>query len=128
MNDGNSVITYDAFARHCPSVTVLDVLANKWTILVLCALRCETRRFGELSRQIGGVTPKVLTQTLRVLERDGLLVRTIFPEIPPRVEYQLTPLGKELINLCDGIRSWAETHVPEIQKARAEFERRDAAA
>jgi DNA-binding HxlR family transcriptional regulator len=116
--------TYDAFRQACPSHTVLEVLANKWAHLVICALRPGALRFGELTRKVEGVTPKMLTQTLRVLERDGLVARTIFPEIPPRVEYELTALGRELVALLDGILRWSERHVPEILKARTNFESR----
>jgi DNA-binding HxlR family transcriptional regulator len=111
--------SYDAFRRACPSQTVLEVLANKWAHLVICALRSDSVRFGELSRRIEGVTPKMLTQTLRVLERDGLIHRDMYPVIPPRVEYKLSKLGQELVGLLDAILRWSERHVPEILKARA---------
>jgi DNA-binding HxlR family transcriptional regulator len=112
-------LNYDAFRRSCPSQTVLDVLANKWAHLVICALGSNGVRFGELKRRIEGVTPKMLTQTLRVLERDGLIEREIYPVIPPRVEYRLTKLGQELTGLLDAILRWSESHAPEILKARA---------
>ena len=110
--------SYDAFRRSCPSHTVLEVLTNKWTLLVVSSLRGKARRFGELSRRIEGITPKMLTQTLKILERDGLVQRTMYPVIPPRVDYQLTPLGGELVELLDAIRFWSEQHVPDILKAR----------
>jgi DNA-binding HxlR family transcriptional regulator len=117
--------TYDAFRQACPSHTVLEVLANKWPHLIICALLPGTVRFGELSRKIEGITPKMLSQTLRTLERDGLILRTFFPVIPPRVEYQLTDLGQELVGLLNAILQWSEQHVPDILKAR---ERADASA
>jgi DNA-binding HxlR family transcriptional regulator len=95
------------------------VLANKWAHLVISALGSERVRYRELSRRIEGVTPKMLTQTLRVLERDGLVEREIYPEVPPRVEYRLTRLGGELVGLLDAMLRWSERHVPEILKARA---------
>lgn len=113
-------ITYDAFRRECMSHTVLETLSSKWVYLVVCALRPARLRHGELARKIEGVTPKMLTQTLRVLERDGLVRREIFPVIPPRVEYELTELGRNLAGLLDQIRAWSERHAPEIQDARAQ--------
>ncbi|HEX9465675.1 MAG TPA: helix-turn-helix domain-containing protein [Alphaproteobacteria bacterium] len=109
---------YDAFRCSCPSHTVLDVLANKWAHLVICALRSDTVRFGELARRLEGITPKMLTHTLRLLERDGLVHREVYPVIPPRVDYQLTKLGQDLVGLLDAILRWSERHVPEILKAR----------
>lgn len=109
---------YDAFRCSCPSHTVLDVLANKWAHLVICALRTDTVRFGELNRRLEGITPKMLTQTLRLLERDGLVHREVYPVIPPRVDYRLTKLGQELVGLLDAILRWSERHVPDILKAR----------
>jgi DNA-binding HxlR family transcriptional regulator len=113
------ILNYDIFRRSCPSQTVLDVLANKWTHLVICALGSNSVRFGDLKRRIEGVTPKMLTHTLRVLERDGLVEREIYPVIPPRVEYRLTKLGQELTGLLHAILRWSESHAPEILKARA---------
>jgi DNA-binding HxlR family transcriptional regulator len=113
------ILNYDVFRRSCPSQTVLDVLANKWTHLVICALGSNSVRFGDLKRSIEGVTPKMLTHTLRVLERDGLVEREIYPVIPPRVEYRLTKLGQELTGLLHAILRWSESHAPEILKARA---------
>lgn len=113
---------YDAFQRTCPSHAVLEMLASKWVYLVVCALRRGRMRNGELARRLEGITPKMLTQTLRILERDGLVRREIFPVIPPRVEYELTELGQNLAGLLTQIRSWAEEHVPDIKQARARAE------
>lgn len=110
---------YDAFRRQCMSHTVLEMLASKWVYLVVGALRAGRRRHGELARKVEGITPKMLTQTLRVLERDGLVRREIFPVIPPRVEYELTELGRNLADLLNQIRQWSERHAPEIRDARA---------
>ena len=110
--------SYDVFRRSCPSHTVLEVLTSKWTLLVISSLRGKAQRFGELSRRIEGVTPKMLTQTLKILERDGLVRRTMYPVIPPRVDYELTELGGDLVELLDAIRFWSERHVPDILKAR----------
>jgi DNA-binding HxlR family transcriptional regulator len=112
-------IGYDSFRRLCPSHAVLETLSGKWTYLIVGALRRGTLRNAELARKIEGISPKMLSQTLRSLERDGLVIRTVFAEVPPRVEYALTELGEELAVLMDHIRLWAEAHVPQIQAARA---------
>src|SRR5919201_5133094 len=102
----------------CPSRVVLDRIAEKWTGLVVLALADETLRFGELRERIGGVAPKVLTQTLRSLERDGLLTRTVYAEVPPRVEYTLTDLGKSLREPLGTVQEWAERNVSKDLAAR----------
>jgi DNA-binding HxlR family transcriptional regulator len=118
-SEDESPFGYDAFRRTCPSHTVLEMLASKWVYLVVCALRRNRLRNGELARKLEGITPKMLTQTLRILERDGLVRREIFPVIPPRVEYELTELGQNLAGLLNQIRSWSEQHAPDIKDARA---------
>jgi DNA-binding HxlR family transcriptional regulator len=112
----------------CPSRTVLDVLANKWVIYVLAALRKAGRpmRFNELGRTMGGITQKMLTQTLRTLERDGLVLRTVYPTMPPRVEYALTPLGAKAAQLSSVIGEWSFVHANEILAARDDFDERAA--
>ncbi|WP_192254812.1 winged helix-turn-helix transcriptional regulator [Mesorhizobium silamurunense] len=119
MDSKNAPFGYDAFRRTCPSHTVLEMLASKWVYLIVCALRRGRMRNGELARKLEGITPKMLTQTLRVLERDGLVRREVFPVIPPRVEYELTELGQNLAGLLNQIRSWAEEHAHDIKDARA---------
>ncbi|KAA2259497.1 helix-turn-helix transcriptional regulator [Solihabitans fulvus] len=114
----------DAYLAKCPSRTVLDVLANKWAVLVVPMLGGGPLRFGVLRRKLDGITQKSLTQTLRNLERDGLVTRTAFPTIPPRVEYELTSLGRSAITLLEGMRVWAEQHVPEIVNARSAYAQR----
>ncbi|WP_406872413.1 helix-turn-helix domain-containing protein [Aminobacter sp. P9b] len=101
------------------SHTVLEMLASKWVYLVVGVLKPGKRRYGEMQRKVEGITPKMLTQTLRVLERDGLVRREIFPVIPPRVEYELTDLGRNLADLLNQIRVWSEQHAPDIRDARA---------
>jgi DNA-binding HxlR family transcriptional regulator len=110
---------YDAYRRDCMSHTVLEMLASKWVYLVVGALRPGRRRYGEIARKVEGITPKMLTQTLRVLERDGLVRREVFPVIPPHVEYELTELGQNLAALLNQIRTWAERYAPEIREARS---------
>jgi DNA-binding HxlR family transcriptional regulator len=108
----------DAYLRTCPSRTVLDVLANKWVTLIVPALRGGPMRFGVLRRRLDGITQKSLTQSLRSLERDGLITRTVYPSIPPRVDYELTELGHSASGLLEEMRGWAETHMAEILAAR----------
>jgi DNA-binding HxlR family transcriptional regulator len=114
----------NVYLRGCASRTVLDVIANKWTNLVVCALRDGPMRFGQLRRHLEGITQKMLTQTLRTLERDGLVTRTLYPTIPPRVDYELTDLGREVAGLFDGLIVWAEQHVAEIIAARDRYDLR----
>ena len=103
----------------CESRRVLDLIADKWTTLVIYTLgRSGTRRFGELSRDIEGISQKMLTQTLRRLERDGLVRRKVYPEVPPRVEYALTSLGQSLREPLCALCAWAEQHLPEMDAAR----------
>ncbi|KAA9373507.1 helix-turn-helix domain-containing protein [Microbispora amethystogenes] len=116
----------DAYLRDCASRKVLDSIANKWTCLLVDALRDGPVRFGALRRRLDGITQKSLTQTLRAMERDGMVVRTMYPTIPPRVEYELSDLGHSLVVLMEGIRTWSETHVGEIEAARAAFDSRAA--
>jgi DNA-binding HxlR family transcriptional regulator len=111
---------------NCPSRLVLDRLAEKWTGLVVLALSDGTLRFGELRDRIGGVAPKVLTQTLRNLERDGLVTRTVHAEVPPRVEYTLTDLGASLQAPLAAVQEWAEANVGTVLANRERADRRPA--
>ncbi|WP_369233994.1 winged helix-turn-helix transcriptional regulator [Streptomyces sp. R21] len=117
------------YRRDCPSRTVIDVLANKWVLYVLGALRRHDRpmRFNELRRLLDGITQKMLTQTLRALERDGLVSRAVYPTVPPRVEYALTELGVEVGQLTSAIGEWSVAHATHILAARDAFDRREAA-
>lgn len=103
---------------HCPSRQALDLIADKWTMLVVKELADGIYRYGALHRSIGGISQKMLTQTLRALERDGLVTRTVYPVVPPKVEYALTPLGETLIEPLAAIAAWAERHMDEIMQAR----------
>lgn len=96
-------------------------------MMVTILLREGSLRFSELRDRARGITPKVLTHTLRGLERDGLIEREVFAEVPPRVEYRLTPLGRSLDRAVDGIRTWAETHIGEMARAQTEYDRQAAA-
>jgi DNA-binding HxlR family transcriptional regulator len=103
----------------CPTRKVLDLIADKWTVLVIYLLSSGTKRYGELQRAIQGISQKMLTQTLRKLEEDGLVKRTVFPEVPPRTEYELTPLGQTLREPLGSLCAWAQDHMAEVEKARA---------
>lgn len=93
---------------ECPTEAALAVIGGRWKVPILWHLRCGTLRFGELSRLLSGVTQKMLTQQLRELERDGIVHRRVFPEVPPRVEYSLTELGSSLSPLLDALSTWGE--------------------
>jgi DNA-binding HxlR family transcriptional regulator len=105
----------------CPSRVALDRVGDRWTALIVGVLENQPRRFTEI-RDAMGISPKVLTQTLRTLERDGIITRTSFLEIPPRVEYALTPFGATLRQPLAAIRDWAETHIHEIISARGRYD------
>lgn len=108
----------NAFDADCPTRIVLDRVGDKWTVLVVAALADGPLRFTVLRERIGGVTGKVLTSTLRSMLRDGLLERTAYPTVPPKVEYELTELGGSLRQPIDELRSWAERHVAHIVRNR----------
>ena len=118
----------DAYLAACPSRQILDVLANKWTMLVMGALSGGPMRFGELRRRLDGISQKMLTQTLRTLERDGLVTRTIYPTIPPKVEYAATQLGESVTALMHAIRSWSEENINAVLDARDAYDVRAAQA
>ncbi|HYF74101.1 MAG TPA: helix-turn-helix domain-containing protein [Nocardioides sp.] len=109
---------YDVMAATCPSRTVLHRIGARWTVFVVNALEHGPMRFTELKAHIRGITPKALTETLRAMEVDGLLVRTDRGGNPPHVEYALTDLGRSLLVPLRAVRQWAETHVPDILAAR----------
>lgn len=112
----------DVMDPSCPSRMVLQRLGGKWTPLVLQALADGPLRFSDLRAAVGGVTPKVLTQTLTAMVRDGLLTRTHYAEIPPRVEYELTALGESALAPMSELRRWAEAHVGEIEAAQHAYD------
>ncbi|WP_217553516.1 helix-turn-helix domain-containing protein [Streptomyces sp. GbtcB6] len=115
-------VEYDAFIRSCPTNQLLDRISDKWVSLVVCALSPGPMRYSELARKIAGVSPKMLTQTLRSLERDGILARTVTPSVPVRVDYELTPLGDSLSLLLAGVKDWAETHIEQVHEARERYD------
>lgn len=130
-------VEYNAFLAVCPSRQLLDRISDKWVVLILCALGGDTSggpgtaramRYSELSRLLAGVSQKMLTQTLRSLERDGLLTRTVTPTVPVTVSYELTPLGLSLHEMTRGLRHWAQNHMGEVQTHRADYDARTAGA
>lgn len=118
----NRVLDVDPYAAGCPSRKVLDRIGDRWTVLVVGSLSQGPLRFSELARRIEGISQKMLTQTLRGLERDGLVVRTVHPEVPPRVEYELTRVGATLIEPLDALDAWAREHLPVIEAARTRYD------
>ncbi|WP_137911418.1 MULTISPECIES: helix-turn-helix domain-containing protein [unclassified Rudaea] len=113
---------YNAYIAACPSRQLLATLGDKWVALVLVALGSGGARYADLARHIAGVSQKMLTQTLRVLERDGLVRRKVTAAVPVRVDYALTPLGRSLLPVVAKIKSWAETHMDRVLLARAEHD------
>jgi DNA-binding HxlR family transcriptional regulator len=111
-------VDYDVMAAACPSRVVLHRIGARWTIFVVNALEDGPMRFTELATRIEGVSPKVLTETLRSMETDGLVSREEFVANPPHVEYALTELGTSLLEPLRAVRRWAEQHVPDILTAR----------
>src|SRR6266513_4686641 len=109
---------------ECEVRTILDRIADKWSLLVICVLADGTKRFGELRREIDGISQRMLTLTLRQLEREGLVTRTVFPVVPPRVDYELTPMGETLLATVRQLVVWADQHTDEIDGARARYDAR----
>lgn len=110
----------EMFNPVCPSGALPVQIGDKWTAMVVLCLEGGPRRFTELRVPLRAITAKVLTQTLRAMERDGLVRRTAYPENPPRVEYELTALGRSLLTLIDAARAWSREHLPELLRHRAE--------
>ncbi|ABW14136.1 transcriptional regulator, HxlR family [Parafrankia sp. EAN1pec] len=129
---------YDAFLARCPSRQLLDRISDKWVTLVLAALGSDgphapgsnhvgeprAMRYSELARRLAGVSQKMLTQTLRSLERDGLVTRTVTATVPVTVTYELTDLGLSLHHMMHGIKDWAEAHMDEVLANREEYDTR----
>jgi DNA-binding HxlR family transcriptional regulator len=112
------------YDRGCPSREVLDRIGDTWSVLIVVSLADGEQRYTELARRIDGITPKMLTQTLRGLERDGLVHRTVHPVVPPRVDYALTDLGHSLLDVVKALEGWAEHNIDEVVRARAAYDAR----
>ena len=115
-------VEFDAYLAACPSRLLLDRISDKWVTLVICSLEDGPQRFSEVSRRLAGVSQKMLTQTLRTLERDGLVTRTVTASVPVRVDYALTPLGQSLLEPIKHVKAWAERHVPEVLEAQRGYD------
>ncbi len=112
----------DVFAADCPTRRVLDRIGDKWAVLILILLARGTTRFNELRRLIDGISQKMLSQTLKSLERDGLVSRRVIPTVPVAVEYAITPLGLTLHAAVDPLRVWAETHIAAVEAAQQRYD------
>ena len=110
--------TYSVLSPGCPSRLILDRIADKWTALIIQILARGTLRYSALQREVGDISQKMLTQTLRSLERDGLVRRKVYPVASPKVEYGLTALGRTLIEPLQGLCRWSEKHLPEMEAHR----------
>ena len=122
VQQSNLASVYD---RYCPARLIVDHLADKWAVLIVRRLADGTLRFAELRRAIDGISQKMLTSTLRDLERDGLVTRKLYASVPPKVEYTLTPLGGSLVNKVEELCRWAEANVGQVLKAREAFDKRN---
>jgi DNA-binding HxlR family transcriptional regulator len=114
---------FDAFVAECPSRKLLDRISDKWVTLVLVSLADGPLRFSELSRRLAGVSQKMLTQTLRTLERDGLVTREVTASVPVRVDYELTDLGRSLLAPIAAMKAWAEEHMAQVRRAQDDYDR-----
>jgi len=118
------VTVLDVHSEDCRGVSsILARVGDKWSVLIIVLLGDGPKRFNEIKRLVGGISQRMLTLTLRGLERDGLVTRTLFPTIPPRVDYELTPLGRSLWKAVEPLGSWARDHIGDIHKARDKFDR-----
>ena len=115
QTDGSSV---NVLSKGCPSNSVLEMVAGKWQVLILYALKGGKRRYSELQGEVEGISQKMLTQTLRELERNGLLTRTSYPVVPPRTEYELTELGRSLEDIIYRLGGWAQENIQAVLDAR----------
>ena len=117
-----SELAFDPYSRGCPSRRLLNQIGELWTVLVVGVLADGALRFKEIGERVDGISYRMLTQTLRALERDGLVTRTQYAEIPPRVEYELTETGRELIVPLRDLEIWATSHMADILAARKHFD------
>jgi DNA-binding HxlR family transcriptional regulator len=116
-----SAIRWDPYRLDCPSRRLLDRIGDRWTVLIVGALDPGPQRFTALAARVGGISQKMLTQTLRSLERDGFVTRTVYPEVPPRVEYELTPLGRSLQGPLRALEEWAVANMSEVADRQEEY-------
>ncbi|GAA3334912.1 helix-turn-helix transcriptional regulator [Curtobacterium sp. C1] len=119
-----SALEYSPYAADCPSRQLLDRIGDRWSVLTIGSLAGGPLRYSALASRVQGVSQKMLTQTLRALERDGLVTRTVYPEIPPHVEYELTERGRSLRAVLEPLEDWATTHMAEVQDSRDAYDAR----
>jgi DNA-binding HxlR family transcriptional regulator len=120
---GSPAATDDGHPSVCQAREVLGRVGDKWSLYVISLLGEETKRFTDLKRGVAGISQRMLTVTLRGLERDGIVTRTVYPVMPPRVDYALTPMGRTLLDTVGTLVAWAEDHLAEINGARAAYDR-----
>ncbi|UUZ90057.1 helix-turn-helix transcriptional regulator [Paenibacillus sp. P25] len=113
----------DLSVERCSYRRILEIISSKWTVLVIVALENGTKRYGEIRRRIADISQKMLTQTLRQLERDGLIRRDVHPSVPPIVEYTLTPLGETLLPYMHQLKQWTKEFYPQVEEARSAYDR-----
>lgn len=116
---------WDPYDRNCPTRKLLDRIGDRWTVLVVGALADGPLRYGEIARRVDGVSQKMLTQTLRNLEQDGLVTRTVHPVIPPRVDYELTDVGRSLQAPLRALEEWAKAHMADVLDSRNAYDHAD---
>lgn len=119
-------LAWDVYAKNCPTRLLLDRIADKWTVLLLTTLNAGPMRFNALKRRVEGVSQKMLSQTLRQLERDGLVTRSVEATVPVSVTYAITPLGATLVAALQPVVDWAEAQMPRVAEAQTDFDRRAA--
>ena len=122
MKNGNTMKRWDPYSAACPTRRLLDRIADKWTVLVLGLLSDGPVRFNQLRRRIEGISQKMLSQTLKSVERDGLVSRKVFPTVPVTVEYALTPLGRTLTKTISELETWANVHMEEVLKSQKRYD------
>ena len=118
-------MTIGSYKQFCPVAMAAEILCTRWTVVLLRELVAGSTRFNELRSQVDGISQRMLTVTLRGLERDGIVARTVYPEVPPRVEYALTPLGATLRQLVRALVAWSGDHLVEVDAARAAYDARN---
>lgn len=119
-----SALEYSPYAADCPSRQLLDRIGDRWSVLTIGALADGPQRYSAIATRVQGVSQKMLTQTLRALERDGLVTRTVFPEIPPHVEYELTDRGRSLRAVLEPLETWATEHMADVTRSRDVYDAR----
>jgi DNA-binding HxlR family transcriptional regulator len=117
-----SLRPWNPYEQDCPSRRLLDRIGDRWTVLIVVALDAGPLRFSALAARVGGISQKMLTQTLRSLEHDGFVTRTLYPEIPPRVEYELTDLGRSLLGPLRALEEWAVENMSEVVEHQREYQ------